>query len=58
MAELIVTTPGPDLGRFGTGLPSDQALGVIALSRTNGGAPAETVDYLVERRAERRGHAS
>lgn len=44
---LIVTTPGPDLGRFGAGLPSDQALGVIALSRTSGGAPAETVDYLV-----------
>ena len=44
---LIVATPGPDLGRFGAGLPSDQAFGVIALSRTSGGAPAETVDYLV-----------
>lgn len=44
---LIVTTAGPDLGRFGAGSPSDQALGVIALSRTSGGAPADTVDYLV-----------
>lgn len=44
---LIVTTPGPVLGRFGAAAPSDQALGVIALSRTSGGAPAETVDYLV-----------
>ncbi len=47
LRSLIVATPGPELGRFGAGSPSDQALGVIALSRTSGGAPADTVDYLV-----------
>jgi len=44
---LIVTTPGPDLGRFGSAMNSDQSLAILALSRTSGGAPSESVDWLV-----------
>ena len=44
---LMITTPGPDLGRFGTGLTSDQAYAVIALTRTSGGVPADALAYLV-----------
>ena len=44
---LEVTTPGPDLGRFGAASPSDQSLAVIALSRTGSGVSSEAVDYLV-----------
>ena len=43
----MVTTAGPDLGRFGAASPSDQAYAIIALARTSGGAPADAVDYLV-----------
>jgi len=44
---LSITTPGANLGRFGTASPSDQSLAIIALARTSGGAPADSVDYLV-----------
>jgi hypothetical protein len=44
---LMITTAGPDLGRFGAALPSDQALAIIALARTSGGVPKDAVDYLV-----------
>ena len=47
LRSLLITTPGPDLGRFGTAQNSDQAYAIIALSRTSGGAPAESVDWLV-----------
>ncbi|HEY8058387.1 MAG TPA: hypothetical protein VID94_06535, partial [Acidimicrobiales bacterium] len=44
---LMVTTPGPNLGRFGAGLTSDQAYAVVALSRTSGGVPADALAYFV-----------
>jgi hypothetical protein len=44
---LLITTPGDDLGRFGSALNSDQAYAILALSRTSGGAPSESVDWLV-----------
>ena len=44
---LSITTPGPDLGRFGTAQNLDQALAILALARTSGGIPAESVDWLV-----------
>jgi len=44
---LMVTTAGPDLGRFGAALPSDQALAIIALARTSAGAPSDAVAWLV-----------
>ena len=44
---LLITTPGDDLGRFGSALNSDQAYAILALSRTGGGAPSESVDWLV-----------
>ena len=47
LRSLLITTPGPDLGRFGSALNSDQAYAILALSRTSGGAPAESVDWLV-----------
>lgn len=48
LRSLLISTPGPDLGRFGTTAQnSDQALGILALARTSGGIPAESVDWLV-----------
>lgn len=47
LRSLVVTTPGDDLGRFGSALISDQAYAILALSRTSGGAPTESVDWLV-----------
>lgn len=44
---LLITTPGPDLGRFGAAGNSDQALAILALARTSGGVPATAVDWLV-----------
>lgn len=44
---LEITAAGPDLGRFAAAMPSDQALAVIALSRTSGGASPASIDYLV-----------
>ena len=44
---LLTTTPGPDLGRFGAAQNSDQALAILALARTSGGIPAESVGWLV-----------
>lgn len=44
---LLITTPGPDLGRFGTAQNLDQALAILGLARTSGGIPAESVDWLV-----------
>ena len=44
---LLIATPGPDLGRFGTAGNLDQALAILALARTNGGVPAKAVDWLV-----------
>ena len=47
LRSLLITTPGPDLGRFGTALNLDQALAILALARTSSGIPAESVDWLV-----------
>ncbi len=44
---LMITTPGPDLGRFGAAGNIDQALAILALARTSAGVPAEAVDWLV-----------
>ena len=38
LREPLVTTPGPDLGRFGTAPNTDQALAILALARTSGGS--------------------
>jgi hypothetical protein len=46
LRSLLITTPGPDLGRFGTALNSDQALAILALARTAGGVPSDAVDWL------------
>jgi hypothetical protein len=43
---LLITTAGPDLGRFGTAMPSDQALAILALARTSGGIPPESISWL------------
>ena len=43
---LEITTPGSDLGRFGSAQNSDQAYAILALSRTSVGAPSESVDWL------------
>lgn len=42
----LIVSGGADDGRFGAGGPVDQALGILALSRTAGGAPAATVTWL------------
>ena len=47
LRSLLITTPGPDLWRFGSAQNSDQAYAIIALSRTSGGVPSESVDWLV-----------
>lgn len=44
---LLVTAPGPDFGRFGTALNTDQALGILALARTSAGIPDEALEWLV-----------
>ena len=44
---LQITTPGPNLGRFGAAGNLDQALAILALARTSGGVPARAVDWLV-----------
>ena len=44
---LLITTPGPDLGRFGTAVASDQSLAILALARTSGGIPPTAVAWLV-----------
>lgn len=43
----LLVSGGPDDGRLGTAGPVDQALGILALSRTAGGAPAASVAWLV-----------
>jgi hypothetical protein len=43
----LIVSGGADDGRFASGGPADQALGILALSRTAGGAPPETVTWLV-----------
>ena len=47
LRSLLITTPGPDLGRFGTAQNLDQALAILGLARTSGGVPAGAVDWLV-----------
>jgi len=47
LRSLLIATPGPDLGRFGTAQNLDQALAILALARTSVGIPAESVDWLV-----------
>ena len=44
---LLITTPGPDLGRFGSAGNTEQALAILALARTSGGVPAAAVGRLV-----------
>ncbi len=47
-AELRATlqTEGDNIGRFGEAVVYDQALALLALSTTDGGAPAESVTWL------------
>ncbi len=47
LRSLLITTPGPDLGRFGSAGNTEQALAILALARTSGGVPATAVDRLV-----------
>jgi hypothetical protein len=42
-----LTVGGADDGRFGTASAADQALAILALSRTAGGAPTTAVTWLV-----------
>jgi hypothetical protein len=42
----LLTVGGPDDGRFGTGSAFDQALAVLALSRTAGGIPPASATWL------------
>ena len=42
----LLTVGGPDDGRFGAGSAFDQALAVLALSRTAGGIPATAATWL------------
>jgi hypothetical protein len=45
----LLVVGGADDGRLGTGSVFDQALGVLALSRTTGGVPATAVAWLAGR---------
>jgi hypothetical protein len=47
-AELraVLIDTGPDAGRFGTASVFDQAMVILALARTSGGAPASAVTWL------------
>jgi len=47
LRAMLVTDPGPDLGRFASGSVADQAYAILALARTSGGVPVAAVDWLV-----------